>query len=1299
MNSPIETFESIRDFYIAYLETAFRIGPPEIQVLRRKLLEDKGTLCADIFLEPMPKYEDYGLVISDLRNGPAGDKWLPGFNVKEREAFVDLCLSGLIPSADNDPSVGKFKLYTHQLEMLERGVQTGNPGVVTSGTGSGKTESFLLPIFAQISKEAASWPPSPLLSSWSPWWHAGSSAKPTFMRDAPTEAASRPKAMRAMVLYPMNALVEDQLVRMRRALDSDSAHTAMDKHFKGNRIFFGRYTSATQVTGWQNHPRLSDKREKDRSARKTTQLQDYLSTLETTHSAAVTQAAAQEDEALPFNFPRVPGAEVVSRWDMQRHPPDILITNTSMLSTMLVREVDEPIFEAIRRWIETDANAYFYLVLDELHLQRGSAGTEVSYLLKHLLSRLGLDAPEHRHKLRILASSASLPVDGDHRAQSIEYLWSMFGTGGLRAGAKREDWAGCVVRGTTGVHTKTVFDGNASLLCSAVGALKVFAESPGSLDSCWSLWRDAVSALGCRVNEKDAGLLAFTAIQTAAQILESGCAAEGDAMRATSLADIGARLFGTAPVAKDAVEALIWLRASADSWSDWFGTPLPGRVDLLPRFRAHTFFRAIEGLFVAPLIASIELPQAERERRLFSDLTVESGMRYGKKNSEGIATRRVDLLYCECCAALFFGGKRSEAPLGARIELLPNDPDTESLPERAKSAMVDKRTAEDYTVFMPTTDRFWPAGDEEVIDDESHGRWEAAAYNPFTATIQDLGAAGDYAENSIPGWHYKVTAADFKGKTVRDQESSSSPGTALPFQCPACGTSYKFGRGKLSPIRGFRVGFAKTTQLLASSLMVELQRKNGGERLVTFSDSRQDAAKAAFDLEGGHHDDVRRQIVVEALQHLDLQRDTPAKIAEALQRIAVRSAQLTTKEQAQGLSTADEDEFDALSKERLELRAKKAASGNDSIPLGAVIELDTPVAGALLRPLLATLVQAGIHPTDRTGITPVPDPSKTFGSPVTFAWQQLFARGTNGEWVWRESASYEVELDSARKAIASDLKRHVAETVFSKTYFALEEAGWGYACLPVSAGKTRSDLAVFDAMVRVLADANRVKPSQYSGSDTPWSSASEVSLKNRLYRFAKARCSLFGGEARDLINGFLAQLQTAGHPDGLIDIGKIHFKIADQLSSYWRCGNCGRVHMHTGAGICTRCYRALPEAPSGKAGELRVQNFLGKRIQSARGIRRMRVEELTGMTVNPAARLRRFKGILIADDDDILPVSFAPVPADQLLDRAARVVDVLSVTTTMEVGVDIGDLRAVFQANMPPQRFNYQQRVGRAGRR
>ena len=52
-----------------------------------------------------------------------------------------------------------------------------------------------------------------------------------------------------------------------------------------------------------------------------------------------------------FQFPSVDGAEMVSRWDMQCHPPDILITNVSMLSAMLVREVDAPIFDKTRKWL------------------------------------------------------------------------------------------------------------------------------------------------------------------------------------------------------------------------------------------------------------------------------------------------------------------------------------------------------------------------------------------------------------------------------------------------------------------------------------------------------------------------------------------------------------------------------------------------------------------------------------------------------------------------------------------------------------------------------------------------------------------------------------------------------------------------------------------------------------------------------------------------------------------------------------------------------------------------------------
>lgn len=1288
LDNPISTFTSVRDFYISYLETAFRIDHPEIQSIRRALLEQVGTLSTDVYLEPMQRYLDCGLSISDLRDEAQGAKWLPGFTAKQRDAVIGLCLAGLLPRRKNDPAKGRFNLYTHQLQMLRRGVQPGHPGIVTSGTGSGKTESFLLPVLAQIAKEAAGWPISPGMASWQPWWRDGKTAEPSYMRDA--EAKQRPKAVRAIILYPMNALVEDQLVRMRRALDSDDAHSEMDSHFGGNRIFFGRYTSATPVTGWSKHPRLHNAKEKKRAARKAGELQEALSKLDETYESATKQS----DDSLRFNFPRMPGAEMVSRWDMQRHPPDILITNTSMLSTMLVREVEEPIFEKTRSWIESDPDAYFYLVMDELHLQRGTAGTEVCYLLRNLLHRLGLDKAANRHKLRILASSASLPMEGALREQSLEYLWGMFGESGLPAGAGRDDWAQAVVQGDVEKQEPRRFTGHLEPLCSAVRGLAA-AGSASSGD----LWRKAAAELGERdVLASSPEAAAYQAVSAAAQLLYAGCVSPAGELRAASVSDIAKRLFGEDAQANGGVDALIWLRSAADRWREVFDHSMDeDAAAALPRFRVHTFIRALEGLFVAPVPASQELHRQERAKRLFGDLTVESGARYGEREEEGRRPRRVDLLYCECCGTLFFGGRRSVSDaLPGRTEILPNDPDTDALPERAKSSIVEQRSAEDYSVFMPTMERFWPIGSEGISEDEAIGRWSPAGYDPFTATIQPFSEGRGLDNALVAGWHYQANESHFSGDMPRGQHSPQSPGTALPFQCPACGTSYKRGKGKLSPIRGFRVGFAKTTQLLASSLMSDLQRSNPSERLVAFSDSRQDAAKAAFDLEGGHHDDARREIVVRLLLEMLEKQPTEDEIKARLASIQLRRRELDRKEVDGTITPEEEEELDQLDRARLALKSQKGSAPTGTVRLGDLLEPEVPKAGELLHPLLSALVSKGIHPTDRTGISPVPDPASLPAGGLAFAWQQLFSPAGSGNWKWREGLAYESEMQRARAEISEELRRLVGLTVFSKTYFALEEAGWGYPCIPGASNGSLSE-AEIDAMLRVLGDSNRLIPQQFDGNDTPWSVSRDVT--GRLRKFVKARCDAVGGDLAAVLDSLLSALQVAGHQGGLVQVQKLYFRPVKAESPYWRCDNCGRVHLHRGAGICTRCYEPLPQEAAGHAGELRSANFLGKQIQQSSGVRRMRCEELTGMTVNPAARLRRFKGILIADDDDILPSGVPGFEPDEGLDRKARVVDLLSVTTTMEVGVDIGDLRAVFQANMPPQRFNYQQRVGRAGRR
>lgn len=287
MQDPIGSFERIREFYISYLDTAFRIADTSVADERRRLLREPGTLCTDPLVEPIPRYEPWDDHIHDWVDNDLRQV-LPAFTVEQRAAFVNVVLAGLFPSKHTTGEKRRkalFRPYRHQVEMLRRGIQAGKPGVVTTGTGSGKTEAFLLPVLASICREAVSWPEPNAGFLGRRWWQGPDgqpwrkvnkktgieqisytaiprNRRPTRKNPLASPFVShrdgevRPAAVRALILYPMNALVEDQMVRLRKALDSSEARTAMTESFRHNRIFFGRYTSHAPVTGHHEHPGL-----------------------------------------------------------------------------------------------------------------------------------------------------------------------------------------------------------------------------------------------------------------------------------------------------------------------------------------------------------------------------------------------------------------------------------------------------------------------------------------------------------------------------------------------------------------------------------------------------------------------------------------------------------------------------------------------------------------------------------------------------------------------------------------------------------------------------------------------------------------------------------------------------------------------------------------------------------------------------------------------------------------------------------------------------------------------------------
>jgi DEAD/DEAH box helicase domain-containing protein len=347
LNNPFSVWRELKDIYLKYIDTGLPIRYPQLEKERRALLLEPDALCKQPIIEAVPRYSPY----CTLREACE--------QLGLDTAFADFAEKGLFPLIDGKPGM----IYRHQFDAMAAALSERKNIIATTGTGSGKTECFLFPLLYDIFQERK---------------QKGSLAAP---------------AMRGLILYPLNALAEDQMRRLRKALSGDAVVPFLDEQLQGQRITFGRYTGYTPVSGRQTQANQ-------------TKLNQIRLDMESDWQTARELGAVNEDYL--YDLPNMDGhvaAERWNRWAMQATPPDILITNYSMLNIMLMRSLESPIFAATREWLKDPKNT-FHLVIDELHSYRGTSGTEVAYLIRLLLHRLGLtpDSPQ----VQFLCSSASM---------------------------------------------------------------------------------------------------------------------------------------------------------------------------------------------------------------------------------------------------------------------------------------------------------------------------------------------------------------------------------------------------------------------------------------------------------------------------------------------------------------------------------------------------------------------------------------------------------------------------------------------------------------------------------------------------------------------------------------------------------------------------------------------------------------------------------------------------------------------------------------------------------------------------
>jgi ATP-dependent helicase YprA (DUF1998 family) len=482
--NPISLGRELEETLRRYLRTALPISRnfPKLRQQFEQALTP-GLLVKGPFVEATPDFQKG----SSLKELVAEGQIHPGFDrLDEREK--------------------SRPLHRHQAEALRAIVVGQENVVVATGTGSGKTECFLYPILDALLKDP-------------------DIAKP---------------GVRALLVYPLNALANDQLYKRLVPL--------FIGRYAGSGIRIGRFTGLTR----RNQSRA--------------QAEDEVMARDPFFRAA-------PPDGLGWN--RIPDQWLLTRDEMLATPPHILITNYAMLEHLLLFPRNAPLFR--------DARLRF-IVLDEVHTYAGAQATEVALLLRKLRQRLNLK-PEDA---RCIGTSASLDPGNEAENKILQFASDLFGAPFQR-----------VIRGERRQHALLLDDSTMtfSLPAGAWSELgPIIGRIPTEGSAAVQAWNEAIAAAVLPQETKTrltlpgadglgAGLArvfgASEQMRSASQIL-----AQSGTVRFDELAE---SLFGAGELGAQALAGLVAIGIRARL--------TPGEFSLLPA-RYHFFVSGIDNVVV-----------------------------------------------------------------------------------------------------------------------------------------------------------------------------------------------------------------------------------------------------------------------------------------------------------------------------------------------------------------------------------------------------------------------------------------------------------------------------------------------------------------------------------------------------------------------------------------------------------------------------------------------------------------------------------------------------------------------------